>query len=494
MNRAATALLLAALALAGRALAHAGELAPAWVFPATGRIAPVHSSPTVYGGIVYVADDSGRLYGLWAKGRQAGTLVPGFPVQLDGPVRGRPAVYGDRGSERIYVATTRGTLYAFRLDGTPAWSQSLGPNVSIVSTPAVRGPYVYVSSSSGRIYRRLAYDGSDAKGLTYGRAVWTRTPKPQRVAISPAFLEVADATRFFDSGRVRVTSRGPLGDFVETDYTYHGRNTRVRPHRLLNVSPVGVTGRTVLHPAGSIVAGFGPGARADESPAVPGTDESTLVIAALQSTGSTADGVAGRNLVGLRSEPFGLVPQWEVSYGAEIRGAPVVDVRTGNLFVGSWKSAGDPSRGGELHCIRASNGLPVSGWGNGGSLSIPGGAILAGPWLDNVDGSLYFGTSDGRLWGVDAANGALLFPPATLDGQAGEFASTPLVVNGRIYAGTRSGRLYSVSLENREAWDVYALPDGGSFDGSPSASGSRPGIDVVVIGASNGTVLAFRVQ
>lgn len=494
MNRAAIALFLAVLAPAGRTPALAGELAPAWVFPATGRIDPVHSSPTVYSGIVYVADDGGKLYGLWAKGRQAGTLVPGFPVQLDGPVRGRPAVYGDRGSERIYVATTKGTLYAFRLDGTPAWSQSLGANVSIISTPAVRGPYVYVSSSNGRVYRRMAYDGSDAKGLTYGRAVWTRTPKAQRVALSPAFLEVADATRFFESGRVRVTSRGPLGDPVEIDYTYRGRNTKVKPHRLLNVAPVGVTGRTVSHPAGSIVAGFGPGARADESPAVPGTDEATLVIAALQSTGSTADGVAGRNLVGLRSEPFGLVPQWEMSYGAEIHGAPVVDVRTGNLYVGSWDTAGNPGCGGELHCIRASNGLPVADWGEGGSLRLDGGAMLAGPWLDNADGSLYFGTSDGRLWGVDAANGALLFPPAALDGRAGEFASTPLVVNGRIYAGTRNGRLYSVPIDNRDAWDVYASPDGGSFDGSPSASGARPGIDVVVVGSSNGRVLAFRVQ
>ncbi|HOC30945.1 MAG TPA: PQQ-binding-like beta-propeller repeat protein, partial [Armatimonadota bacterium] len=210
-------------------------LQPEWTFPATGSVGSIHSSPTVYGNTVFVGSDDGNLYGITATGPQEGRMADGFPIALDGPIRSRPAVYGLLGRERVYVATTKGTLYAFRLDGTVLWSQSLSPGVPIYSTPAVRGDYVYVSASNGRIYRRRVSDGSEAGGLTFGRVIVTSLAQRSRVPPSRNYLEVADARGFFDVGRVRVTSDGPFGDPVSLDYSYSGRNLTTSPHRLLNV-------------------------------------------------------------------------------------------------------------------------------------------------------------------------------------------------------------------------------------------------------------------
>jgi outer membrane protein assembly factor BamB len=460
------------------------------VFPREGRIAPVASSPTVYGNVVYVAADDGVLYALHATGPAAGSLLPNFPIPLDGAVKGRPAVYGNLGRERVYVATVAGTLYAFNLDGTPAWNgpQRVCPGVPIVSTPAVRGNYVYVTATNGRIIRRNAVDGSPAGGLTYGRVVQTTLSGRQSPPPAQAYLEVADARGLFSAGRI-VVERSDISQRLE--FTYSGVNTAVRPHRLLNVVPVGSGTPQLALPAGSRVIGYGPGASASASPAVPGQEDSTLVIAALDNDMSASRPGFGRNLIALKSEPYGLVPQWEATYGARITAAPTVDHNTGDLFIATWNAAASPSRGGRLYCLHASNGQPA--WTGDGSIALNGGILRAGPWLDRVQRVLYFGTTDGRLYGVNMADGSPAFRPTPLDGRAASFEATPLVVGGLVYIGSHSGRLYAVPWDHPEAYAVFASPVAASFDGSPSASGSTPGKDVIVVGSSAGQILAFPI-
>lgn len=470
-------------------------LTPAWVFPREGRMGPVVSSPTVYRNVVYVGSDDGKLYALHATGPEAGTLLPGFPITLDGAIKGRPAVYGDFGSERVYVVTVAGSLYAFALDGTPAWygnPQRVCPGVPIVSTPAVRGNYVYVTASNGRIIRRQTADGSAAGGLTYGRVVQTFLPGAQRVPPARTDLAVANANAFFSTGRVTVVSPGPLGTALLTEFTYSGKNTAVRPHRLLNVYPVGSGGLQSVLPAVSLVIGFGPGASAAASPAVPGREDSTLVIATLDMDMSGVRQGFGRNVIALKSEPFGLVPQWEVTYGARITAAPVVDDQTGTVFLGSWTNASDPSRGGRLYRLRASNGQ--SAWPGGGYVRLPGGVIKSGLWFERSRRILYFGTSNGLFHGINATDGSPAFAATRLDGAAGAFEATPVAAGGQVWIGSHSGRFYAIPASDPAAYRVYVSPDRGAFDASPSASGGIPGRDVVVVGSASGRVVAFPVE
>ncbi|HEY3268130.1 MAG TPA: PQQ-binding-like beta-propeller repeat protein [Armatimonadota bacterium] len=474
------------------------ELRPAWTFPAAGHIAPVNSSPTVFHDVVYVGSDDGKLYALYAVGDKAGTLLPGFPIALDGSVKGRPAVYGASGQETVYVATARGSLYAFALNGQPAWGrnpQPVSPGIPILTTPAVRGKYIYLTASNGRISRRNAADGSAAGGLTYGRTFVTSLPRRQAAPPAQSYLEVTDASGLFPAGRVNILGADAVGSPAVYEYTYSGRNTAVRPNRLLNVAPVGSGGPLLAHPKGAAVFGFGPGAACTSSPSVPGSDNADLVIAGVD-TGASGPRVrfADRDLVGLKSDAFGLVPQWEVSYGARIATEPVVDEKTGALFVGAWEDGADPKAGARIYRLTASNGQVDSRWPNGGYVRIAGATIDASPWLDRAGQVLYFGATDGSLSALNAADGSTALPPNVLDGAAGSFHSTPLVVNDKLYIGSHSGRFYAVPVRDPGAFAAFADPDRGPLDSSPSASGCVAGRDVVVVGSAAGKILAFPIQ
>lgn len=481
---------LAALLAFATARAATDALAPVWTYPADGRIASVTSSPTVYENTVFIGADDGSLYALYATGPAAGTLVPGFPLRLDGAIKGRPAVYGDRGLERVYVATTSGSLYAFRLDGASAWPvnpRAVSPASPIVSTPAVRGPYVYVTTSDGRILRFLTADGRPAGGLAYGREVETALSSAQRVSAARAHIEVEDAAGFFPAGRIRISVPGPAGAGSSADavYTYSGLNTASKPNRLLNLSPVGGGFPSAELPEGAVVFGSGPGVSCDLSPAVPGRDDATLVITALNGVAS-----GERNLVALKSEPNGLLPQWEAAFGARITTAPLVQESAGRLYIGVREREDDT--GGRLYAVQASNGQLDARWPNGGYITFPA-SVEAGPWLDAASGCLFFGSADGRLYSVRAVDGAYAVAPVRLPG-ADAFLASPVIAGARLYLGSHNGRFYSVSPDDLSEARVYVCPEGGALDSSPSASGGVAGRDVVVVGSAAGKILAFPVE
>jgi outer membrane protein assembly factor BamB len=81
-----------------------------------------------------------------------------------------------------------------------------------------------------------------------------------------------------------------------------------------------------------------------------------------------------------------------------------------------------------------------------------------------------------------------------------EFSSTPVVLNGTIYMGGTDGRLYALKRSNGASdpgtnWRAYsvdgeALP--GQFTAAPCLTGTSTG-DVVVAGNTNGWLYAFLI-
>ncbi|MEO8586469.1 MAG: PQQ-binding-like beta-propeller repeat protein [Acidobacteriota bacterium] len=95
----------------------------------------------VAGGIAYMASANGQLYAFTVA---TGVAVPGFPVTT-GTNNGTPAV--DVANGKIYALGGGTTLFAFNLNGSPAWTAivgALGTNYS--EGPLLDGGFVYVKA------------------------------------------------------------------------------------------------------------------------------------------------------------------------------------------------------------------------------------------------------------------------------------------------------------------------------------------------------------
>jgi outer membrane protein assembly factor BamB len=75
-------------------------------------------------------------------------------------------------------------------------------------------------------------------------------------------------------------------------------------------------------------------------------------------------------------------------------------------------------------------------------------AVVSDPLL--ADGFLYVGTIDGKLFKINAANGAIEW---TFEGDTKikSIWTTPLIVDGMLYFGTEDGYIYALDIENGEA-------------------------------------------
>ena len=112
---------------------------------------PVTSTPTVFNGHAYLAEDvvdgagnhTANIVAVDATSVGTAHLVPAFGTNgrvtgLDGPVVGRIAVYYAAGVPRLYAATTKGTLYMMDAGtGANLRSAAVFPGGTSVSTPAV---------------------------------------------------------------------------------------------------------------------------------------------------------------------------------------------------------------------------------------------------------------------------------------------------------------------------------------------------------------------
>ena len=152
--------------------------APLWT-AATGGDVP--SSPTVSGGVVYIASDDGKLYTFDAAGStncsgSPKTCAPLWTASIFGNQNfTSPAVAGGV----VYVTTANvyvtgeetSDLFAFDAAGAtncsgspktcaPLWSAHLAENFS-VSSPAVAGGVVYVADGDNRLHDFDATDGTE---------------------------------------------------------------------------------------------------------------------------------------------------------------------------------------------------------------------------------------------------------------------------------------------------------------------------------------------
>lgn len=105
--------------------------------------APVHSSPTVFGGNLYFGGDDGKVYGISVA---TNTALPGFPfdarangASATSKILGRVALRMADGSLRLFFVTNDAYAFCLNTDGSKVWSTGpLVPDATALNTaPAV---------------------------------------------------------------------------------------------------------------------------------------------------------------------------------------------------------------------------------------------------------------------------------------------------------------------------------------------------------------------
>jgi outer membrane protein assembly factor BamB len=131
----------------------------AWTFTTSGL---VHSSPSVVGGIVYVASEDEYLYALNAT---TGALL-WSSIRTGGEIDSSPAV----ANGVVYVGSGNNNLYAFdATTGAVLWTAAAGG--PIVSSPAVANGVVYVGSDDEYLYAINASTGATLWTSNTGGAI-----------------------------------------------------------------------------------------------------------------------------------------------------------------------------------------------------------------------------------------------------------------------------------------------------------------------------------
>ena len=107
----------------------------------------------VSNGIVYMSTDDGKLY---AFNVSTGSDVSGFPVTT-GLSYGTPAV--DSINQKVYALTRDSKLYAFNLDGTSAWTATVGfVGQNLNEGPIIDEGFVYIKA--GNLLQKYNSSGS----------------------------------------------------------------------------------------------------------------------------------------------------------------------------------------------------------------------------------------------------------------------------------------------------------------------------------------------
>jgi outer membrane protein assembly factor BamB len=141
--------------------------------------APVveENGAVVSNGIAYMASENSQLY---AFDVATGSIVPGFPVSTAFSYSA-PAV--DAVNEKVYVLASS-TLFAFNLDGTPAWTASVGTTGNNYNVgPVVDGGFVYLKAggtlkkydSTGALQWSVASSGINTQPAVSGGFVYVNT-------------------------------------------------------------------------------------------------------------------------------------------------------------------------------------------------------------------------------------------------------------------------------------------------------------------------------
>ena len=100
-----------------------------------------------------------------------------------------------------------------------------------------------------------------------------------------------------------------------------------------------------------------------------------------------------------------------------------------------------------------------------------------------VNGIVYFGSDDNRLYALGAKKGDLLWKYATND----SILSSPAVADGVVYAGSNDDHLYAVNAETGEF--IWRYRTGGDVTSSPEVVNG-----IVYVGSNGGSLYALSAQ
>jgi outer membrane protein assembly factor BamB len=144
---------------------------------------------------------------------------------------------------------------------------------------------------------------------------------------------------------------------------------------------------------------------------------------------------------------------WTYTVGLEMSGSTsVVD---GKVYIGSWDK--------KIYCLDATTGVKI--WDYTTGLEITSSPAI-------VNGKVYIGSNDGKVYCLDASTGEKLW-----DYQTGaDVVSSPTLVDGNVYVGSRDHKVYCLNAETgTNIWDYTtgldiisspAVSDGNVFIGS----------------------------
>ena len=354
---------------------------------------------------------------LWVFPAQAQDGSLEWMVTLQGFASSSPALSPDGGTVYIGVETaTAGRIIAVNANGSVKWSLVRPDWVD--SSPAVAPDgTVYVGSSDGRLY---------ALNPATGAIKWevnTRT----FVTSSPAIG--ADGTVYFGAGDARLHAVGsngverwtfPTGDWVDSSPAIGVDGTLYfgsRDKHVYAVTPDGVEKWR-----------FATGGRVDSSPAI-GVDGTIYV------------GSADQRLYALA--PNG-VKKWDYFTSGEILASPVLGADGAICFaaVDTNFYALEPGDG-SLRWKTALNANSVST------------AAVRG------DGTILVGADDGFIWALDPRDGSTKWRFDTKAGLGDYIESSPLIApDGSIYFGSLDGRLYKLRgngspLSSFSSWPAF---------------------------------------
>ena len=157
----------------------------------------------------------------------------------------------------------------------------------------------------------------------------------------------------------------------------------------------------------------------------------------------------------------GLSTRWIRASGQGVESSPAVV--NGHVYIGS----GD----GKVYSLNAATGAVM--WE-----TQTGGAVSSSPAV--TSGVVYVGSGDGKVYALDPATGAVMWETQT----GGAVSSSPAVANGVVYVGSGDGNLYALDAATGAV--EWKGATGGIIDSSPAVASG-----FVYIGSADDNVYAY---
>jgi len=153
---------------------------------------------------------------------------------------------------------------------------------------------------------------------------------------------------------------------------------------------------------------------------------------------------------------------WSYPTGADVSSSPaIVD---GRVFVGSWDS--------KVYALNATNGNLIWSYTTGS-------AVASSPAV--VDGRVYIGSYDRKVYALNATNGTLVWSYTT----GGTVYSSPAIAEGTVYVGSDDRKVYALNATNGKL--VWSYTTGDFVSSSPAVADGR-----VYIGSYDRKVYALN--